>query len=82
MSSRDVFALGESASPPFCQDGELEERRNGSALVFDVRLEELWDGDQRREGVKVDFFALRVGARHLELGHFSRKSSSEKRERD
>lgn len=33
----------------------------------------IW-GAQRREGAKVDFFALRVRARHLELGHFSRKS--------
>lgn len=63
---------GESASPPFCWAGE-----NCSGFMFDVRAEELWDSylrrAQRREGAKVDFFALRVRARHLELGHFSKK---------
>lgn len=45
--------------------------------LFDVRTEGLWDSYRRTTGagVKEDFFFQRVfGARHLELGHFSRNN--------
>lgn len=60
---------GENDSP-FCWAGE---KRSG--FLFDSRAENCvsYLRTKTAGGVKVDFFAPCVRARHLELGHFSRR---------